>query len=102
MSQKSLGHLKGWVVVYIAQSEPDAYIVAGRLQTEGIKTFIHQEPAGRAYGLTVGMLGEITVLVLPEDFDRAMAILDDADYESDDTDIVADDYTDANNDSVDE
>ncbi len=79
------------MVVYIARSEPEAYIIAGRLQSEGIKSFVHQEPAGRAYGLTIGVLGEIKVLVLPEDYERALAILDDEDYESDDTDLVADD-----------
>lgn len=79
------------MVVHIAHSEPEAYIVAGRLQSEGIPTFVHQEPVGKAYGLSVGPLGEVKVLVRPEDFDQALAILDDNDYESSDTDLALDD-----------
>ncbi len=92
MPQQPLAQSTGWMVVYIASSEPEAYIIVGRLETEGIKAFVHQEPAGRAYGLTIGTLGEITVLVSPEDYDQATAILDqDAD---DDTDMVPDDDAD--------
>lgn len=86
------------MVVYIATSEPEAYIVAGRLKNEGIETFVHQEPIARAYGFSVGTLGEIKVLVGAEDYDRALEILDeDAEADnSEDTDIVPgdDDYDD--------
>ena len=41
------------MVVYIANSEPEAYVVAGRLQNEGIPAIVHQEPVGRAYGLAL-------------------------------------------------
>ena len=81
------------MVVYIATSEPEAYIVAGRLKSEGIETFVHQEPVAKAYGFTVGPFGEIKVLVGAEDYDRALEILDEnveADN-SEDTDIVPDD-----------
>ena len=79
------------MVVYIAHSEPEAYIVAGRLESEGIKAWVHQEPVGRAYGLSIGPLGEVKVLVSPEDYDQALAILDEDDVESDDTDIIPED-----------
>jgi len=86
------------MVVYIATSEPEAYIVAGRLKSEGIETFVHQEPIARAYGFSVGTLGEIKVLVGAEDYDRALEILDeDAEADnSEDNDIVPgdDDYDD--------
>jgi hypothetical protein len=87
----SLAPSNGWMVVYIAHSEPEAYIVTGRLQTEGIPAFVHQEPVGKAYGFTVGPLGEVKVLVSPGDYDQALAILDDDAYESDDLDITPDD-----------
>ncbi len=79
------------MVVYVAYSEPEAYIVAGRLENEGIHALVHQEPVGRAYGITIGPLGEVKVLVNPDDYDRALTILDvdefdDAD-ESDDMDM---------------
>ena len=83
------------MVVYIAYSEPEAYIVAGRLQTEGIPVFVHQEPVGKAYGLTGGSLGEVKVLVNAHDYDRALEILDDTDEsdddESDDLDLAPSD-----------
>lgn len=79
------------MVVYVASSEPEAYVVAGRLQSEGIGTFVHQEPVGRAYGLTVGPLGEVKVLVHPEQYEQALNILDDDEYVSDDLDIVPED-----------
>lgn len=82
-----------WMVVYVAYSEPEAYVVAGRLESEGIPSFVHQEPAGRAYGFTVGPMGEVKVLVHPDDYDRATEILDtdvEAD-DSDDLDIIPDD-----------
>ncbi len=92
----SLSPSSAWMVVYIATSDPEAYIVAGRLKNEGIETFVHQEPIAKAYGFSVGTLGEIKVLVRPEDYDRALAILDqDAEADnSEDTDIVSDDYDD--------
>lgn len=79
------------MVVYVAYSEPEAYVVAGRLESEGIKAFVHQEPVGRAYGLSVGPLGEVKVLVHPQNYDTALAILEDDELTSEDTDIVPDD-----------
>jgi hypothetical protein len=88
---KSISSFNDWMVVYVASSEPEAYIVAGRLQSEGIPTFVHQEPVGRAYGFSVGPLGEVKVLVNPEDYDQAVAILDADAYESDETDLAPED-----------
>ena len=89
----SLSPPNAWIVVYIATSDPEAYIVAGRLKSEGIETFVHQEPIAKAYGFSVGPLGEIKVLVGAEDYDRALAILDeDAEADnSEDTDIILED-----------
>jgi hypothetical protein len=80
-----------WMVVYVAYNEPEAYIVAGRLESEGIKAFVHQEPVGRAYGLSVGPLGEVKVLVHPDNYDQAVDIIDDDEFVAEDTDIVPDD-----------
>ena len=65
-----------FMVVYVASSDPEAHIVAGRLQSEGIPTWVHQEPVGSAYGITVGPLGEVRVLVRSDDYERALAILE--------------------------
>lgn len=66
----------GWLVVYVGNGLPAASIVAGRLATERIRTWVHQEPVARAFGIYVGSLGEVKVLVHPEDYARARAILD--------------------------
>ena len=65
----------GWMAVYVTNSVPDAYIVVGRLEVEGIKSWVQQEAAGAAFGLTVGQMGAVQVLVNPEDYDAAMAVL---------------------------
>jgi Putative prokaryotic signal transducing protein len=79
------------MVVYVAYNEPEAYIVAGRLQSEGIRAFVHQEPVGRAYGLSVGPLGEVKVLVHPDQYDQSLEIIEDGELLSEDSDIVPDD-----------
>jgi hypothetical protein len=64
-----------WLTVYVTDNTADAHIVAGRLQHEGIPSWVN-EPIGRsALMLTVGSLGEVTVLVRPEDYERALAVL---------------------------
>lgn len=73
----------GWMSVYVTNSVPDAYIVVGRLEVEGIKSWVQQEAAGAAFGLTVGQMGAVQVLVNPEDYKPAMAVLA-VDYSSED------------------
>ena len=63
-------------IVYVTNSDFDARIVAGRLESEGIAVLVQQEPAGSALGITVGILGEVKVAVRTEDYERALAILD--------------------------
>lgn len=65
----------GWMVIYVTDNSPDAHIVVGRLETEGIRSWVYQEAAGSAFGITVGALGTVQVLVNPEDYERAKAIL---------------------------
>ena len=66
-----------WMVVYTTNNSTEAHIVAGRLQSEGIGAWVHQEPFGSAMGITVGMLGEVRVLVSAQEYDHAIAVLDD-------------------------
>lgn len=65
-----------WMVVYITYNVVEAHIVAGRLQHEGIPAWVHQEPAGNAFGITFGPLGEVRVFVNEEDYARALALLE--------------------------
>ena len=77
MSQKPMAHMRGWKVVYVAHSEPEASIVAGRLESMGIETFVHRETTGNAaYGVYMDPFGDVSVLVHPDDYDQALALLD--------------------------
>jgi len=64
-----------WSVVFTTYNVAEAHIVAGRLQSEGIHAWVHQEPMGSAIGITVGPLGEVRVLVNEADFEAALDIL---------------------------
>lgn len=64
-----------WMVIHITYNPAEAHIIAGRLETEGIATFIHREPGANALGIHIGRLGEIKVLVRPADYELAQAIL---------------------------
>jgi hypothetical protein len=64
-----------WMVVYTTYSSPEAYIIAGRLESEGIHAWVHQEPFGSAMGFTIGPLGEVKVVVYLDDYERALSIL---------------------------
>jgi hypothetical protein len=63
------------MVVYTSNDLIDASIVAGRLEVEGLKVFVHQPVGARALGITIGQLGEVTVLARSEDYERALDIL---------------------------
>ncbi|MBZ0281162.1 MAG: DUF2007 domain-containing protein [Anaerolineae bacterium] len=64
-----------WIVIYVTNDFTDAHIIAGRLEVEGIKSFVHRQPGAAAFGITVGSIGEISVLVHPRDEARAEAVL---------------------------
>jgi hypothetical protein len=76
MSNKLRSQAPQWMVVYVTHNVPEAHIVAGRLESEGIPAMVHQVPGASALGIHIGSLGEITVLVREADYSRAMMILD--------------------------
>lgn len=65
-----------WVVILSTDNVSEAHIVAGRLQHEGIAAWVHQQPGVSGLGITVGVLGEVRVLVNADDYELATAILD--------------------------
>jgi hypothetical protein len=73
-----------WEVVALAQGQADAAIICGRLETEGIPARIQQEPAGAVLGLTMGLLGQVKVLVPEPLVAQALEILNGPDQEVDD------------------
>jgi hypothetical protein len=64
------------MVVYLTYNLSEAYIIAGRLEVEGVPAMVHRQAGAGAFGITVGSLGEVSVLVHPPDYERALAILD--------------------------
>lgn len=66
-----------WKVVLSTSNPMEAEVVAGRLKAVGLKARTHQEPAGQALGLTMGLLGEMQVLVSAADYEAARAMLGD-------------------------
>lgn len=87
-----------WMVVYVTYDFHEAHIIAGRLQSEDIAAMVHQQAGANAIGIHVGRLGEIRVLVHPQDYDVALSILDPDEPEAltDDVDqiIFGDEYDD--------
>ena len=65
-----------WEVVYETNGSLLAEILRGLLEAQDIPVLLSQEGAGRVYGLTVGTLGRVQVLVPATDLDRAQNILD--------------------------
>ncbi len=49
--------------VYTATSQPEAYIVKGRLESAHIPVLLKYESAGLVYGITVDGLGKVDVQV---------------------------------------
>jgi hypothetical protein len=76
MSSKLSSETPQWMVVYTTYGLPEAHIVAGRLESEGIPAMVHQMPGANALGIRIGSLGEITVLVRAEDYATALMILE--------------------------
>ncbi|HJX03602.1 MAG TPA: DUF2007 domain-containing protein [Dehalococcoidia bacterium] len=62
-------------VVYLAYNLPEAEIVKGRLESEGIPVLLRYESAGLVYGITVDGLAQVKVCVPQIMAERARAIL---------------------------
>lgn len=58
----------------------EAEIVRGLLESAGLRVWLSYEAAGRAIGLGVGPLGEVSIVVPAEDEDPARRLI--ADYRS--------------------
>ncbi len=84
----------GWSIVYVANSSPEAHVIKGRLEANGIPSWTHQESIGAAYGFMVGPLAEVKVLVAERDYQRALDILN----EDVDEDDLSDEFLDEDDD----
>jgi hypothetical protein len=51
------------VTVYTAVGQPEAEIIRGRLEVEGIPAILRYESVGNVYGITVDGLGQVEIQV---------------------------------------
>ena len=66
-----------WALITEVSGELQADLLRNLLEAQGIEVFLNQEGAGRAYGLTVGPLGQVQVLVPSHQSEEARQIVDD-------------------------
>jgi hypothetical protein len=65
-----------WKVLLVTNNVMEAHVIVGRLNSEGIIAHVYQPPGASAYGITIGALGEVRVLVDEREFDLAQQILE--------------------------
>jgi Putative prokaryotic signal transducing protein len=63
------------VVVYTTSGPGEATIIQSVLEAAGIPCELSREGAGAAYGLTVGPLGVVDILVAEDQAEAAQALL---------------------------
>jgi hypothetical protein len=68
---------ESWEVVTEVSGELQASLLRNLLEVQGIKVFLNQEGAGRAYGLTLGPLGQVQVMVPKHQRQEAQQIVED-------------------------
>ncbi|HEX9616699.1 MAG TPA: DUF2007 domain-containing protein [Anaerolineales bacterium] len=66
-----------WETVVEVFGELEAEMLRGLLEAQGIPVILNQEGAGRAYGLNVGPLGMVQILVRESTSSNARKVLDD-------------------------
>jgi hypothetical protein len=70
---------ESWEVVYETNGDIEAEILKGLLEANEIQVFLSQEGLGRVYGLTVGSLGVVQILVPKSQAGAARTLLRDYD-----------------------
>jgi hypothetical protein len=66
-----------WELITTVSGELQADLLRGLLEAEGINVFLNQEGAGKVYGLMMGPMGEVQVLVPENQSETARQIVDD-------------------------
>lgn len=69
-----------WEIVARVTGEIQAEILRGLLEAQGIPVTLNQEGAGRAYGINMGPMGEVQLMVPSRFVQDACQVL--ADYEA--------------------
>ncbi len=67
-----------WVVVHTVQGTLTAEVYKSHLESEGIPVFLRVESAGRVFGLSMEISGEVGILVPAEFAEEARQIIQDS------------------------
>jgi hypothetical protein len=65
-----------WVAIAEIPGRLRAELLRGLLEAQEIQVYLSQEGAGAVYGLTIGTLGTVQVLVPAADYERAVQVLE--------------------------
>jgi len=65
-----------YTTIYVASGQPEAEIIRGRLECEGIPAMLKYESLGLVYGLTIDGLGQVEIQVPSDLVQQAKRILD--------------------------
>jgi hypothetical protein len=68
---------ESWEIVAEVYGEIQAELLRGLLEAQGIPVTLNQEGAGRAYGLNVGSLGMVQIMVPSHQSPEASQVLED-------------------------
>ena len=63
------------VEVYATQGHPRAHVIKSKLEAAGIPAMLSYDSASLLFGITVDGLGQVRVLVRPEDAEEARKLL---------------------------
>ncbi len=66
-----------WEVADEVAGELQAELLRGLLEAQGIRVWLSQEGAGRAYGFSFGRLGRVQILVPSDSVEKARGIIED-------------------------
>jgi hypothetical protein len=67
--------MRSWEVIEEVQGELQAEIIRGLLEAQGVPVRLNQEGAGRAYGINVGPLGVVQIMVPDSRVEEARQVL---------------------------
>jgi hypothetical protein len=66
-----------WEVADEVAGDLQAELLRGLLEAQGIRVWLSQEGAGRVYGLALGRLGRVQILVPSDSVEKARSIIED-------------------------
>ena len=72
MDKKTAGR---WIDIFTTNEEPEAAIISGLLEGEGIQCMVESARVSQI-PVAFGTMGEFTILVHTEDFERARKVLE--------------------------